>query len=389
LTCINRPGAAVVYHRRHGASRQRQSACEAEPTTKAGDKMAGAPSLLLDDPWRIDAARFPAGGSARDKLAFLLNYAVLAPSSFNTQPWAFHLGGVSVDLRADRARGLPLVDPQGRELVIGCGAALLNLRVAMRGFGLLPSVALFPDPRDPDLLARVTLEEETLASDGDLRLRDAVPARRTNRQPFDALPVPGPVLDALALAARQEGATLSFLESMEDKRRVAELVGGAERLQLADPAFRDGLGRWVGQRVAEATERLAGDRGAMPDLFVPMAAQAARMFDTGDHLAAHDQARTERSPALALLATANDTPEDWLAAGQALQRALLAGTLAGVSASYLSQPIEVPAFRPRVAEAFGSKGQPQLLLRLGYGPATPPAARRPVREAVVEDARDE
>ena len=40
--------------------------------------------FLLDDSWSVDSADFPQSGTPRDKLAFLLNYAVLAPSILGT-----------------------------------------------------------------------------------------------------------------------------------------------------------------------------------------------------------------------------------------------------------------------------------------------------------------
>jgi len=73
-----------------------------------------------------------------------------------------------------------------------------------------------------------------------------------------------------------------------------------------------------------------------------------------------------------------------LAAGQALERILLAACDAGLQASYLNQPIQVEALRPRVGELLTRGGTPQLLLRLGYPADEPDAApRRPV-DAVIE-----
>jgi hypothetical protein len=57
--------------------------------------------------------------------------------------------------------------------------------------------------------------------------------------------------------------------------------------------------------------------------------------------------RFERHPQLMMLFTDRDEPADWLRAGQALQRALLTATSLGVSASFLTQPLELAdlAFR--------------------------------------------
>lgn len=74
----------------------------------------------------------------------------------------------------------------------------------------------------------------------------------------------------------------------------------------------------------------------------------------------------------------------WLHAGQGLQRALLVGCRLGVQASYLNQPIQVVALRPRLQAVVGTAGHPQLLIRWGYsGDVLPAASRRPV-EAVLE-----
>lgn len=67
------------------------------------------------DSWEVSTGEFPAQESDAEKLRFLLSYAVLAPSSHNTQPWLFRVGDDFVELHADRTRVMPSVDPHGRE----------------------------------------------------------------------------------------------------------------------------------------------------------------------------------------------------------------------------------------------------------------------------------
>jgi len=104
-----------------------------------------------------DEGTFPEGGTEEQIWEFLLRYAVRAPSGHNTQPWRFHIGDGRLQLCADRRRGLPVVDPEDRELVMSCGAALAHLTVALRHFGYAGDVSPFPDPADRDLLATVGL----------------------------------------------------------------------------------------------------------------------------------------------------------------------------------------------------------------------------------------
>jgi hypothetical protein len=77
-----------------------------------------------EDPWRVQDWRFSGDGTSEEKLRFLLNYAILAPSGHNTQPWLFTIKDKALTLYADRTRALTVVDPEDRELVMSCGAAL-------------------------------------------------------------------------------------------------------------------------------------------------------------------------------------------------------------------------------------------------------------------------
>jgi nitroreductase len=61
--------------------------------------------------------------------------ATAAPSIHNTQPWLFRLRGDTVDVLVDRRRQLHTLDPDGREMFVSVGAAMFNLRVAVRAHG--------------------------------------------------------------------------------------------------------------------------------------------------------------------------------------------------------------------------------------------------------------
>ena len=305
-----------------------------------------------------------------DALRLAVARAILAPSGHNTQPWRFRITADAVELHADRTRALPVADPDDRELTIACGAALFHLRLALRHAGYLAEVRLTPldgPGAPPDLLARVqagppappTAEEEALFA--------AIPHRRTNRAPFAARPLPTGLLDALTAAVEQEGAWLRPIDG-DARAQVAELVAEADRRQWSDPRFRRELAAWL---------HPAARGDGLPDRYLHgLGPIVVRTLDLGGGTARQDRHLAETAPALLLLGTAGDTPRDWLAAGQALAHLLLRARLDDVDASYLNQPIQVAAFRPRLAAAVAAV--PQLLLRLGYGPPIGPAPRRPL-----------
>jgi hypothetical protein len=124
--------------------------------------MSDVVSSPIDTPlevWGIEAASFPRHGTLREKLSFLVGYAILAPSGHNAQPWLFSIADDTIELYADRARALPVFDPEDRELTISCGAALLNLRLALRRFGYQDLLETLPDPAVDDLLANQVYQE--------------------------------------------------------------------------------------------------------------------------------------------------------------------------------------------------------------------------------------
>jgi hypothetical protein len=88
-----------------------------------------------------------------------------------------------------------------------------------------------------------------------------------------------------------------------------------------------------------------------------------------------------------MLTTSADGPGEWLRAGQALQRILLAAGLAeDLSAAFHTQPLEVPELREFIRTRFYRGEHPQVLLRLGTAIAdTFETVRRPVGEVIHED----
>ena len=88
----------------------------------------------------------------------LLRAATRAPSLHNSQPWRFAVGPRHVELYVDAARQLRNADPAGRSLLISCGAALFNLRLASEHLGFHPRIRVLPDDAAPTLVAVATVD---------------------------------------------------------------------------------------------------------------------------------------------------------------------------------------------------------------------------------------
>ncbi|MDX1559105.1 MAG: nitroreductase family protein [Marinobacter sp.] len=314
-----------------------------------------------------------------ETLAAILESAVLAPSSHNTQPWRFELGDNGISLFADRLRALPVNDPDDRELTISCGCALFNLRVAAAHAGFNERCTLLPDPGEADLLATVSLKPASGPEDRQTELFRAIARRRTYRKRFEPKPVPSQVLNSLEESAEAEGAWFQVLESEDARHQVAELVAEGDAAQWSNPSWRRELAAWM-------HPRRKGDGLTVPGMVAPVAQLVVRTFDMGNGVGAKDRQLADESPVIAALGTAGDGVEDWLKAGQALERVLLRSLGQGLQASYLNQPVQVAVLRPKLQHLLGRSGFPQILLRLGYPATDLPAAPRRNLQEVVESA---
>lgn len=336
------------------------------------------------------AASRPTTRASRQALRPIALSARLAPSVHNTQPWTFGIEPGRLTIRADRSRQLRVLDPTGRQLLISCGCALLNARVAAAAAGLQTRVARLPDEHDPDLVARLsiggpdhhpTANERALAA-----LARLVESRRSNRRRFSRDPVPSAVLHALSAAASAEGARLVPVEHESERDLIADLSTRADDAQFHNPAYRAELRAWT----TDDPNRVDG----VPAIAVPHVDA-----DSGDEIPIRDfdargtgalpvETRSTRDQCLVLLVTATDEPSAWVRTGEALERVLLEITAHGFAASPLTQVVEVPAAREALRAGLHLNGYPQLLLRVGKAAPTAGTPRRHLADLLVDETHD-
>lgn len=342
-----------------------------------------AEQAMTHGPATQRTARFPgAFGLAPEQIADLLMTAGRAPSLHNSQPWTFSIEPQAIELYAEPSRSPRIADPDGRELRVGCGAALFNLQLALLGHGIRPIVTILPDHERPNLLAVVRAGGRREPTPVQRDLLRAVGLRRTNRRPFAATPVATPDLHVLRRAALDEGAWLHVVEDPAQRTALCEIAARANREQAADPAFRAELAAWC----VTAPERLDGvpvqASGPLPE---PQDDWVLRDFTAGaggDRLPGKD---FEKDPTIAVLSAHLSGPSAEVQVGQALQRVLLAATVAGLATSFLSHVVEVPSTREELRRLIGGTRPPQAVLRIGHGwPVTAPP-RRDVGDLLTPD----
>lgn len=313
----------------------------------------------------------------------LVAAAAAAPSIHNSQPWRFTVTRPDViDVHAEIDRMLWVADPLGRALHLSCGAALFNLRLAIRSVGCRALVWPLPDPDgEPTKIASVQVARSRPPTLVERELYDAIWRRHSSRLPYTELPVPEAVQVSLEQEAACEGATLRMLHAAE-ARTVLRLVQAADQALRADHEHAAELAGWVGVPAGTGYGISRQTLGPRPDR------QPALVRDFGlDPAASRPPASFEAEPRLAVLTTGADECHDWLRAGQALQRVLLTATRHGLATSLLYQPVELHDMRHEPGW-WAWPEQLQIILRYGYGPTGPASSRLPLTAVLdTDDAR--
>jgi nitroreductase len=311
---------------------------------------------------------------------YLIEVAGRAPSVHNTQPWRFEVGEQAIELYADTGRQL-LEDPAGREMLISCGAALYGLRLGIRSLGYRPEVELFPGAA---LLARVRPGPPAAMTSDERKMLHAVPHRHTHRGPFEPGPLPDGLLACLRDDVAAEGATLSVVDTEPARRKLTAILAAWSRVEDLYP------GSGIAIRSRAETERWTREADSQARDGVPAHAFPApagrepgslpqRDFDLGRNWGLLPSGGPP-APVTALLVTSGDHQEEWLRAGQGLQRLLLRAASRWVFASLQTQPLLQAPVRARIQSGLDLPGVPLMLLQLGQARTTHPTARRPASE---------
>jgi nitroreductase len=312
--------------------------------------------------------------------------ATCAPSVHNTQPWLFHIADDRIEIRADFSRRLDFLDPTSRQLYVSCGAAVHHLKVALRGVGFDAEVLLVPDG-DPAHVATVVVSPGEAPDSDEIARSAAIGSRHTQREPFADRQISHSTLDGLRKAAESEGAWLAIVDDREDQIMLTVLLSHADEAEGSDPAYLAELNQWRRSEPAGGAPASDGiPQSAIPDVTVGRHSDVPiRDFALGGASAPDpdDGAVPDEKPALLILGTDDDSPTQWLKAGESLSSVLLYATVLGLRASMLGQVIDLPGTRSQLRNLLRLVGEPQMVLRVGYGAMAAATPRRPVSEVLI------
>ncbi len=317
----------------------------------------------------------------------LIEYATMAPSGHNTQPWKFSAEDHEIRIYPDHNRSLPVVDPDDHALYISLGCALENLIIAAKQDGLKSSAEYFP-PDEKEECIRVTLFQN--GEPGDDELFNVIPVRQSNRSLYNEKKIPGDYVRKLTEASQFDSVKIkTFDANHKVTEPVIDLVKEGNRVQFSDQDFVEELISWIRFTRKEMNERNDGlSAEVMGFPFVPrwFGRFILKTFAKPESEASKAEKQLRSSSLLMLFISKKNDKKHWIETGRSFQRVVLTATSLGIVHAHLNMPCEVETVRKKLSAHLGLNNdeQPLLLIRFGYAKELPRSPRRPIDEVILK-----
>jgi hypothetical protein len=348
----------------------------------------------------LDAAAFDALASSEDRLLsdaqarYLLAFALLAPSSHNTVPTAYRLGGDSLAVYLRKEFVLAASDPTGEEALISVGCAVEAFVIAAARYGLdarwqaarlLRRADVLPSSAGaPVHVGTLALSRRDAPAAVNPRTLEALIERQVVRAEYDrSLELPQATALALeAAVGAVPGARLDLFPAPAQKFAWAKLEETALKHKLEEAPFRSELGEWLlSNHDATSTRGMRGHEFGLDDSATALLRAELRGYEPleSDRLA--NLARGSRlglvsSSAVGVLSTPDDGAEGAVSVGRAFERAAVALAEHGFCCAVHTAVCQVPHVRAMAQATLLGGTPPKLVFRAGK-PLNPEHARRP------------
>jgi hypothetical protein len=320
--------------------------------------------MATDAKWIVSGTHCRAGDGLAEKLNFAVKSAASALTQNQWQPWKFRVADRSVELFAEDRAFAKGLDPDGRETIIRCGAALQSLRLSLKHQGCAGRVELFPTLDEPALVARVHVGAGASHGGRESSLFNAITPSSATFPPHGNWPAS--TLSLLSNAVSGERAWLELAQCEASRGRLWELATADEHSHARESAVRCEV---------EPASSASGNESGRPLNFSGHGGRRKRFLRVKLRVSAPAVSVSEtvhvlpESEALAVVKTKTDDKHGWVAAGQTVALVILTARTMGVSCTFFDHALRKALEREELRTGIGRKGYAQAIVQLGAGNA--------------------
>jgi nitroreductase len=329
--------------------------------------------------WSININDFYKQATEIDKLKFLLNFAVLAPSSHNSQPWCFEIPENTINVFLEPSRRLVHSDKNDRQAYISLGCAITNIVIAADYYGLPSTVILLPDKQNSNLAAQISFTGSVTnfqAVQSSDHLIFSIPKRVTNRNKYDSKLPPKYFLEEIKNFSADD-LQIYIVTNQEQKNQLADIAISASVAAMEDKNFRHELSQYIKPNTTLSPLGMPCFGMGIPTLVSFIAPTMIKYLNMNKLSRKKDEDLLKKhTPVFVIIATHNDNQESWIKTGQLYENIALLATREGLSTAMWAAPIQIGEFYKDFQNVLNTNFRPQAFFRLGYAVQQTPHSPR-------------
>lgn len=311
----------------------------------------------------INTELFHSLKSNKDKLKFLLEFARIAPSSHNTQPWLFEVTNSSITISPNLSRKLPIGDPNNRQLFLSLGAVVANILLAADGYGLTVSRSDNLSKSHYSIHLKFLFPEKKDTSNN--KLLDSIIERHTNRSKFTKELPPAEFLEKINDISSSLSVDARIITDESVKSQMVQIFGESVEASLSDKNFVSELSQWIKSSLSKHKDGMPGYSIGIPWLFSFIMPSLIKTGKIGGLIRKADEQVWTASPLFVVLSSKDDL-SSWVKVGEVFERLAVAAQGYGVSTGIHAAPIEYGDFYKQFQKVLNIQNRPLMFLRFGY-----------------------
>lgn len=313
--------------------------------------------------WNIDEKDFPENGSIEAKIKFILGYGVLAPSTFNSQPWKCRIADNRLEIYLDRERITKKSDKSGRFAHVSMGAFIQNLLISADYFGLKADLKFSEKTvKNLKLVAVIDFSADKKKKND---LFKAIKKRATNRSVHKSKEIDKQIIKEINLLSDQAIQIIELDEKYKEK--IIEISKTGDLNIWTDKGFRKEHVGWVRNNLTRKYDGMPGfgvNVGLLPSFLAPVVI----LSPIFPKFQMKKNVKALKSTHNSITICTKESVNDWLRLGMVFERIALMLTNKDINVSPMGQFIEDDEARKKLKELVkpNEDFSPQLFFRVGY-----------------------
>lgn len=336
--------------------------------------------------WDIEVDDFYNLKTPQEKLRHLIGFAVLAPSSHNSQPWKFVLDGNKIKVFADFSRALAVSDKDNRQLYISIGCAIENLITATEYYGLRFKINYFPND-NKELVAEIEFEnlgDQDHSSQKEEHKIHHINKRSVNRNKYERENIDENFINEIKRYSNND-ILVSIITDKDKIDEISEIMRKAIRTALADKEFRKELSQYVKHNKTKEYYGMPGFGFGMPLPISLIFPKAVKHIDVSRVNSKQDSDLIKNhTPAICIIGTKGNNELLWVKAGEVYEKIALDAQKSGIKTAVMAAATQIGDFHKDLQKVLENDFRPQVFFRMGYSDKTTPHSPRFLTEDVIK-----